>query len=65
MAESFRRARALLLAGARASSITGTAFMMIGSLHGYAMQSCTGMYSATLLQPLTEPTFVARRSRGP
>jgi hypothetical protein len=51
MAKSFRRARALLLAGARAPSITGAAFMMIGSLHAYAMQSCTGMYSATLLQP--------------
>ena len=58
MAKSFRRARALLLAGARAPSITGTAFMMIGSLHAYAMQSCSGMYSATLLQPLTEPTVI-------
>ena len=35
MVKSFRRARALLLAGARAPSITGTAFMMIGSLHAY------------------------------
>ena len=58
MAKFFRSARALLLAGARAPSITGTAFMMIGSLHAYAMQSCSGMYSATLLQPLTEPTVI-------
>ena len=57
MAKSFRRARALLLAGARAPSITGTAFMLIGSLHAYAMQS----YAECIQQRYATPDGTDRR----
>ena len=58
MAKSFRRARALLLAGARAPSITVTAFMLIGSLQAYAMQSC---YRNVLSNATATPDGTDRR----
>jgi hypothetical protein len=58
MVEAFPCPRTLLLTGSKATLIAGTGLMIIGVLHAHAMQSCTGIYSATLLQPLTEPTVV-------
>jgi hypothetical protein len=53
MAERVLRMRALLAVG------TSAGLLILGALDASAMQSCTGTYSATLLQPLTEPTVVA------